>query len=226
VTRPPIEERVIHYFLAMGARVNQDSPNPGTLSFLFENDCVLVSILTVADTIQRNRIIDTLLRISSLRSQGTQVYVAAPKLLGATIDAQVLRSSGIGLLLYDDRRIEETIKPEIIHAPPERRTPGNPTPDLTLLSELTTLKSKYTEIERNMQRMIAEFKTLQENIMLTHGPNPKASSDVSFEPIRSPETLFQGDMLAHGPLPSFFTNNPWLDVLSKRGKVEATPLAG
>jgi hypothetical protein len=221
----PIEERVSHYFLAMGARQNVDSPHPEALSFLIENDCVLVSILTVADIIQRNRVIDILLRTSSLRSQGTQLYVAAPKLLGATLDAQVLRSSGIGLLLYDDRRIEETIKPEIIDAPSQTHTPMDSAPDLTLRSELTMLKAKYTEIENNMDRMIAEFKTLQEN--LTHVTNSKASPDrASFEPIRSSETPFQGSVLAHGPLPSFFTNNPWLDVLSKRGKVEAAPLAG
>lgn len=210
----------------MGAQHNQDTSNPGTLSFLIGDERVLVGILTVADIIQRNRIIDTFLRISSLRSQGTQLYVAAPKLLGATLDAQILRSSGIGLILFDDRRIEETIKPQVLQTSTQIQPPiTNPIPDPVLLSELTTLKSMYAELERNMSRIIAEFKSLRQDA-LTQTLSPQSSDHVRFEPIHRPERPFQTDMLGEGALPSFFTNNPWLDVLSRRGKTEATPFAG
>lgn len=223
----PIDQRLLHYFLAMGAQHSQDLSNPGTLSFLIGNERVLVSILTTVDIIQRNRIIDTFLRVSSLRSTGTQLYVAAPRLLGATLDAQVLRSYGIGLLLFDDRRIEETIKPQALQTPTVIQSNiANGTPDSTMLSELATLKSMYDEMERNMNRMIAEFKSLRENA-LTHNSSIQTSPDLAqFEPIHRTETPFQSGVLEEGALPSFFTNNPWLDVLSKRGKTEAAPFAG
>jgi hypothetical protein len=226
LTSLPIEQRLLHYFLAMGAQQSQDQSNPETLSFLIGNERVLVSILTAADIIQRNRIIGTFLRVSSLRSAGTQLYVAAPRLLGATVDAQILRSSGIGLLLFDDRRIEETIKPQAVQTPTVMQPPiTNPTPDPTMLSDLATLKSMYDEMERNMNRMMAEFKSLRENA-LTHTSNLQTPDLIRFEPIHRAETPFQSGAIREGTLPSFFTNNPWLDVLSKRGKTETAQFAG
>ena len=209
----------------MGAQHNANSSNSGTLSFLTGNERTLVSFLEAADIIQRNRVIDTLLHLSSLRIEGTQVYVAAPRLLGATLDSQILRSSGIGLLLYDDRRIEETVKPQPAHRSTETpQTSQDHSPDATLLAELDTLKSKYAELERDMSQMMAEFKSFRENT-LTPMPVSSASDRVPFNSFRRPETPFELDT-GEGSLPSFFTNNPWLDVLSKRGRTEATPIAG
>ena len=222
----PIEQRLLHYFLAMGAQQSQDSSNPGTLSFLMGNERVLVSILTAVDAIERNRVIGTFLRVSSLRSAGIQLYVAVPRLLGATFDAQIFRSSGIGLLLFDDRRIEETIKPQSVQSPTVMQpTLTNATPDPTVLSELASLKSMYDEMERNMNRMMAEFKLLRENAP-THTLHIQSPEPVRFESTHRAETPFQSTMIGEGALPSFFTNNPWLDVLSKRGKTEAAPFAG
>jgi len=46
-----------------------------------------------------------------------------------------------------------------------------------------------------------------------------------FGSFQRPDTTFEPGMI-DGGLPSFFTNNPWLDVLSKRGRPEDPPLAG
>jgi hypothetical protein len=210
----------------MGAQHTANSSNSGTLSFLTGSERTLVTVLEATDIIQRNRVIDTLLHLSSLRTEGTQVYVAAPRILGATLDSQILRSSGIGLLLYDDRRIDETVKPQPAH--PSTETPQtlqDHSPDATLLAELDTLKSKYADLERDMSQMMAEFKSFRENT-LTPMPVSSELDRVPFNSFRQPETPFELDTPGEGPLPSFFTNNPWLDVLSKRGRTEATPIAG
>lgn len=68
-----------------------------------------VAILKPADLVVRNRIIDTVLTLSSLRTSSRLVYLAAPRLLGATLDASMFRAHGIGLLLFDDRRIDEAV---------------------------------------------------------------------------------------------------------------------
>jgi len=191
------------------------------------NEHTLVSVLTISDIIQRNRIIDTLLHLSSLRAEGTQPYIAAPRLLGATLDSQILRSSGIGLLLYDDKRIEETIKPEPIHRTTgTHQTSPSSSTDTTLIAELAALKLMCTELEKNMSRMMTEIKSLQE--IGTSSTTISRDSDTgrALGLLQRPDATFQTGVLNAGALPSFFTNNPWLDVLSKKGRAEGPLLAG
>lgn len=224
--RLPIEQRLLHYFLAMGAQEtpSQEVHDPTTLSFQLGNDRLSVSVLTAKEMIQRNRIIETLLHVSSLRSAGARLYVAAPRVLGATLDAQIFRSYGIGLLLFDDRMIEETVKPQITQAQEQLQpTPTLTSPELTLLSELVTLKSMYVELEKNMERMMTEFRSLRENVPVPARTLLQAPEHAPFEAIRT--APFSVDMRGNS-LPSFFTNNPWLDVLSKRGRSEVTQFAG
>jgi hypothetical protein len=219
----PIEERIHHYFIAMGALCDENPSNPRILSFMLGKERTLVSVLSITDIIQRNRIIDTLLHLSSLRNEGTQPYIAAPRLLGATLDSQILRSSGIGLLLYDDRRIEETIKPEPIQRMIEPQAPSSST-DTGLISELATLRSMYAELEKNMSMMMTEFKSLQESVMSSRSCNSDPMP--AFGALQRPEATIQRGVPDGGTLPSFFTNNPWLDVLSRRGRTGESPLAG
>jgi hypothetical protein len=212
----------------MGALRNESSSNPGTLSFVIGDQRALVSVLTITDIIQRNRIIDTLLHLASIRSEGTQPYIAAPRLLGATLDSRILRTSGIGLLLYDDKRIEQTIKPEPTQHTTEAHKVSSPSgTETTLIAELAALKLMYAELEKNMKRIMTEFKSLQQRIKSS--TTISCDSDATpraFGSFRRPEATLQTGMLDDGTLPSFFINNPWLDVLSKRGRTEGPALAG
>ena len=206
----------------------EDSSTPGTLSFVVGSERTLVSVLAFDDSIQRNRIIDTLLRLSSLRSGGAQLYVAAPGFLAATLDSQILRSSGIGLLLYDDRRIEEIVKPEPAQHATGSHQASSASMDATLIAELTALKSKYAELEKNLSGMMIKISSLQDGV---RSPGSSAishdSADVqSFDSLQRPEATFQTGCLTASDLPSFFTNNPWLAVLANRGRTEISPLAG
>ncbi len=220
----PIEQRILHYFLAMGAQQNPPSgTNDSSLSFTLGNDKLIVNILTAKDIVQRNRIIEALLHLASSRGALTQLYVVAPRLLGASLDAQIFRSQGIGLLLFDERRIEETIKPQ----PSFQNTQSQPTtttPDPTVLSELATLKSMYFQMEKTLENIRAEFTSIKQG---SEGKPPdleRGTPGFTFEPVmRAPSLLVEP---AEGPLPSFFANNPWLDVLSRRGRSEVAPLAG
>ena len=169
--------------------------------------------------------IETLLHLSSLRFEGTQPYIAAPRLLCATLDSQILRSSGIGLLVYDERRIEEVIEPGSIQPSiqiRQKQTLSNS--DKPLLAELTELKSKYAELEQNISRMSAEFKSIQMHAFTSTQPShtPILEHLDTFQPST---TEFQST-LQEDSLPSFFANNPWLDVLSKRGRMEDPLVAG
>jgi hypothetical protein len=208
----------------MGAQQNPPlGTDDSSLSFTLGNDKLIVNILTANHIVQRNRILEALLHLASFRGASTQLYVVAPRLLGASLDAQIFRSQGIGLLLFDERRIEETIKPQ-----PFFQNSQSPvttaTPDSTVLSELATLKSMYSQMERALENIRAEFTSIKQNSEDKAPDLKRDTTGLIFEPVmRTPSLLVES---AQGPLPSFFANNPWLDVLSRRGRSEVAPLAG
>jgi hypothetical protein len=208
----------------MGAQQtsNADS-NQGGLSFLVGADNVHVMVLKTQDLSQRNSIIDTVLKLSSLRNSYQTVYLAAPRLLGATIDASIFRAHGIGLLFFDERRIDEAVAPQPLQATQPRVTPA-PAQDSELVNELATLKSMYLEMERNLTQLRDDLKNLHEA--------PANAGRFASQPSHLPlsgaphESVFAPNMSPGGALPSYFSNNPWLEVLSKRGRSENEPLAG
>lgn len=214
----PIEERLLHYFLAMGAQLSEPLENvPPGLTIGLGSEKIHVAILNSDAFLQRGKIIESVMGLASLRGSVNQLYLAAPRLLGTTVDAEVFRSHGIGLLLFDDRRIDETVAPQSFHH--ETLDSREQRLDPNLEAEVATLKSMYLEMEKTVARLREDIKNYQE----TMGP-PLASS----ETLSSPPALDQQRKFTRPEveLPSFFVNNPWLEVLSKRGREETAPIAG
>jgi hypothetical protein len=207
----------------MGAQQtpNHDSNQTG-LSFLVGADNVHVMVLKTQDLAQRNSIIDTVLKLSSLRNSCQTVYLAAPRLLGATIDASIFRAHGIGLLFFDERRIDEAVAPQPLQAPHLQLSQA-PAQDAGLVSEVATLKSMYFEMERNLAQLRDDLKNLHE--APRHGGFAPQPSHPPLGGVPG-ESVFTPNMSHGGVLPSYFSNNPWLEVLSKRGRSENEPLAG
>jgi hypothetical protein len=215
----PIEERLRHYFLAMGAQpnTNVNEPQPGN-SFSLGQDTLHLAILKPEDLAIRNRVIETVLSLSSLRTSQL-VYLAAPRLLGATMDAGIFRAHGIGLLLYDDRRIDEAVAAQPVRTITPQATPINT--DSALVGELTSLKAMYGEMERHLAQLREDMRIMQQN---PRGSEP-AMEQIHPPPLPSREPIFAASPLVtpsveSAALPSYFNNNPWLDVLSKRGRSE------
>jgi hypothetical protein len=214
----PIEERLLHYFLAMGAQLTEPLENaPPGLTIGLGSEKIHVAILNSDAFLQRGKIIESVMALTSLRGAVNQVYLAAPRLLGTTVDAEVFRSHGIGLLLFDDRRIDETVAPQSFHH--ETPDPMEPRLDPSLEAEIATLKSMYFEMEKTVTRLREDIKNYQETM-----GRPLTSSETSSNPPAfDQERKFTRP---EGELPSFFVNNPWLEVLSKRGREETAPIAG
>jgi hypothetical protein len=211
-----IEERLLHYFLAMGAQQVAEKPTLATLSFAVGNQTANV-IVTAPDRLTQTGIAEAMLSLSALRATSNQLYLAAPRLLGATIDAQVFRAHGIGLLLYDDRRIDEAVPPQSLDIT-QSPSPSPNQPALATTAQLIELKSMYQELKDNITRLRDE--------MISMENKPKQSVAPSIE---IPHSAFGPNQHAYpstNALPSFFTNNPWLDVLSKRGRENGERLAG
>lgn len=216
-----IEERLLHYFLAMGA---QQTENPQTdhagISFLLGSDKVHVRLLKPEDFVQRNNIIDTMLAIASLRNSIQLVYLAVPRLFGASIDAATFRSHGIGLILFDDRRIDEPVVPRPVQ--PVTVQQRVQTHDQEIVKEIAALRSMYVEMDKMIGKLHKELIDLQQsperalNASQESGPSRMLAAD----------PIFAAHNTEIGQLPSFFTNNPWIEVLSKRGRAGDEPIAG
>ena len=212
-----IEDRVLHYFLAMGAQAVESSQNVRTgLTLVLGEWKVHVMILNNDVFLRGGRIIESIMSLVSLRDSADQLYLAAPRLLGTTVETEIFRSQGIGLLLYDDRRIDEAVPPQTFRLNQE---PTSHNRDESLLTELAALKSMYLEMQRDVSELREELKGYQDRMNCISAGRERIPSllPVSQEPVYAGR---------RAELPSFFSNNPWLEVLSKRGREETSPIAG
>jgi len=190
------------------------------VSFLIDGQKIHVLILRQEDTAQRNAIIDALLSLSALESVYQLVYLAAPRLLGTTLDASIFRSRGIGLLFFDERRIDEALPPQPIR--PKTATEPSPPENNALVTELATLKSMYREMEQTLNALRDDLTSLR------HTRRPYEEIPAPSEPVRAVTTpaIFSDNLTKARTLPPYFANNPWLEVLSKRGSGGDEPIAG
>jgi hypothetical protein len=220
VANLPIQERLLHYFLAMGAQRVENAGIPHcNLAFVSGSEMIHVVLLNNDDITERNRIIEAVFSLASLRSSSNLLYLAAPRILGPSIDVAIFRPHGIGLLLFDERRIDEAIHPQPIQ--PSKPVTQGSNVDVGISAELATLKSMYAEMERTIANLREDLKT--------HNSEPEVREDrpERISPSRLPsEPVFIQRGLPDSALPSFFANNPWLDVLSRRGRSEGEPIAG
>ena len=217
----PIEDRLLHYFLAMGAHQIERSEIPqNNLAFISGSEKIHVVILRSEDFVERSRVFEAVLSLTSLRNSSQLLYLAAPRLMGAIIDAAIFKPYGIGLLLFDERRIDEAVAPQLVQ-PAKLIQQTSQTSDPGLFTELATLKSMYTEMERTIATLRDDLTTLRRNSETQTDPRePTLSRNARNEPI------FPSPSIPGSQLPAFFSNNPWLDVLSKRGRSGDEPIAG
>jgi FtsZ-binding cell division protein ZapB len=212
-----IEERLLHYFLAMGAQPTealQDAP-PG-LSIIIGSEKAHIAVLKNDAFLHTGKIIESIMSLNSLKNRVNQLYLAAPRLLGTTVEAGLFRSSGIGLILFDDRRIDETVTPKSFHQQDAQPVQSH---DNQLLQELNEVKSMYLEMEKNFSSLRDEVRSYQERMKSLATMPERISS-----PMLSPhEPIHSGSSAG---LPSFFADNPWLEVLSRRGREEGSAFAG
>jgi len=203
----------------MGAHQTPNSNQEKGVSFQLGPEKACIIILKPNDLAQRNAVLDAILNLSSLRRTYQLAYLAAPRLFGAGVDSSMFSSHGIGLLLYDERRIDEAVPAQPLHSEPQM--PNVTQSDEAVFTELASLKTMYLEMERTINQLRTDITTL-----LNTRPLHEETFTVSPAPrmITPPETFHQNGVPV-GDLPSYFMNNPWLDVLSKRGS-GGEPVAG
>jgi hypothetical protein len=222
VSNLPIEKRLLHYFLAMGAEPGEKAKIPqDNLGFIFGSEKAHVIILRNEDLLQGNKILEALLSLTSLRTASQLLYLAAPRILGASLDVTNFKPYGIGLLLFDDRRIDEAVAAQPLQRieAPQQVSRGS---DPDVLTELASLRTMYLEMEKTIA-------TLREDLeMVRHRPESHIEPAEPSSPTRMArhEAVLTNPNASGSQLPSYFTNNPWLEVLSKRGRMGDEIIAG
>jgi len=205
----PLEERFRRYFVAKGL-----TPSEGgdlgrgfpVLAFRDEGRLVLVAIMPGGSLGSRTSILSAAMGALELKRSAHAVYVALPKLYASMIDGEIFEERGLGLITFDERRLDEVVPARASEPEAARAPAGRPEG----IEELEGLRAKVSELEALVRALDRELKALREVPVA-----PQAAQDLAAQPLSNrpappaPPT---------GELPSYFRDNPWLEILAKRGR--------
>lgn len=173
-------------------------PNPD-MFFHGEGACVCVVILDQAPWADRRVFMDSVMKASALAGKANRTYLALPKVAASVADARLFHDRGIGLFTYDQRNVEEALPARYFE-----------TATGQLENEIRELRAQFDILERTVQHLSEQLAASRE----MHSVR---------EPVRTlspPGSL--SDIAVAQNLPTFFAGNPWVEVLSRRGREEAT----
>jgi len=213
--------RIIEFLVSRGDQLisNQLSlglPPPPSIA-VSDGRCVTVVMpLTKEEIVSGNALLKTIVNAVAHRGRANKLYIASPKIYAASIDGSVLQDNGVGLIVYDDKRVFESIpaRETIIE------TQETDVEDLAeLKSGLSELRGKVRSLEAGLLSASREIRELKEAVNSLRNQVSKRrlvtaeKSQVRFA-LEVPQGTEQGD------LPSFIMGNPWVEVLAGRGEEE------
>lgn len=204
---PQLNQRIQFYLMSMGYAQDQISESNGRILVSAPNDRIVVVPVNAQQLSDRTALLQIVLGVSNLQREFDRVYLAVPRLFAAVYDTKPFQDQGVGLLVYDSRRIEETLQARksevatVSHGGPESKP-------IEVMAELEKLREAYATLQESIRSLREEIsrQTSMERDRIAERletPPPPVSL-VSATP--------------QGSLPVFFENNPWLEVLSRRGK--------
>jgi hypothetical protein len=181
--------------------------NPDML-FQGEDTSVRVVILDESGWANRQAFLNSVMKATALAGKSNRTYLVLPKSAASLTDARLFHERGIGLFTYDHRNVEEALPARYFEMAtvPVRRT--NEAADDRFENEIRELRAQIDTLERTVQSLSEELVSIRRT--------------PSLEPVETfPTTNTLPSVAAADNLPTFFTGNPWVEVLSKRGREEA-----
>lgn len=204
-----IVESLTDFFVSKGNRpvppesISIEGKKP-EIAFTDGLNTIYLRVLEKPDLARRNGLLKVAVDSVSFTSVANRVYVALPKTYAAVLDAAILREHGLGLIVYDARGVEEVLPASLF----EHRSEAKPS------MEIEQLKRRISTLERTVETLGSELTRVKSMKPLLAGPRtPEHDGPVAPEPSK-PDFL-----------PSFFEDNPWVDILAKRGR-EPEQVAG
>ena len=188
---------------------NGASPEPDLL-FQAEGVRVCMVILESADWADRQALLDSLMRASALAGRVNRTYLVIPRSTASLVDARVFQGIGIGLFTYDQRNVEEALPARYFEAKEHAYNATASPLSTQLQTELHELRIQFDSLESIVRQLKEELASVREartpGGVVRAVPQPNSAEAIG---------------LASG-LPGFLTGNPWVEVLSRRGREENT----
>ena len=170
----------------------------GELVFTDGVGTVYLRVLELNGLDERNRLLETIADSVEQTSVASKVYLALPKLCATILDAAILREKGLGLMVYDSRGVEEVLPARLFdHTPPE--------PKNTL--ELEQLRRRISALEQTVEVLNSELSKIRSTRPMQLNTRTAQISAAHTIEAQKPEVL-----------PSFLQDNPWVDILARRGR--------
>jgi hypothetical protein len=185
-----------------------DSGANSDMLFQGEDTSVRVVILEESGWANRQAFLNSIMKATALAGKSNRTYLVLPKTAASLTDARLFHERGIGLFTYDHRNVEEALPARYfeIATVPVRQT--NEAADDRFESEIRELRAQIDTLERTVQSLSEELVSIR-----------RVSPAEPVEAFPTRNTL--PSVTAAENLPTFFTGNPWVEVLSKRGREEA-----
>jgi len=182
------------------------------LTFKIGDSILSIEILSGKEILDRNAILNSALKALAKFEYSNKVYLALPKVYASIIDGEILQNHGLGLLTYDEKEVKEVIPAKFIKK--QLLTKENYERKIEELKiELKKLKENHMLLKSTVDTLKNEVEKLKKGLIKV--PLIKEEKITEAKPQPKLEASING-------LPSFFKNNPWLEVLAKRGKEPET----
>lgn len=170
---------------------------------------VCVVVLDQALWADRRVFMDSVMKASALAGKVSRTYIALPKVAASLADARLFHDRGIGLFTYDQRNVEEALPARYFETANATQHQADKTATGQLENEIRELRAHFDILERTVQDLneqLAASREMRPARKLVRIPSP-------------PSSLAEIGVVDN--LPTFFAGNPWVQVLSRRGREEA-----
>jgi hypothetical protein len=202
-----IRQRIRQRFMSAGlaeSPIIDSGANPDML-FQGEDTSVRVVILDESGWANRQAFLNSIMKATALAGKSNRTYLALPKNAASLTDARLFHERGIGLFTYDHRNVEEALPARHFEMATVAVRQANEAADDRFENEIRELRAQIDSLERAVQSLSEELMSLR------HTSSPESVQTFpmadTFRPIAAPDNL-----------PTFFAGNPWIEVLSKRGR--------
>jgi ATP:corrinoid adenosyltransferase len=208
-------EKIKDYFLSKGWKeLKKEFKYKKELDFIFKDELdsiIFVRILSKDELIDRNSLLENILELFSLKEEVNKIYIAMPKVYVSIIDSSPFEEYGIGIISYDEKKVMEIspakffkTKSKIEEEKMEKLISFE---TLKLKEELDNIKKRLINLEEMVQSLNNEIKILKSQ------SKPIIETKISKEEIIITPPSSEN-------IPSFLKDNPWIEILAKRGREE------
>lgn len=157
----------------------------------------------------RQAFLNSIMKASALAGKSNRTYLALPKRAASFIDAKLFHERGVGLFTYDHRNIEEALPARYFEMTTMALPQADRATNAQFENEIRELRAQIDTLERTVQSLSEELMSLKR----MRSPSEPAETQ---PPTRALPVIATVDNL-----PTFFAGNPWVEVLSRRGREEA-----